>query len=292
MCREQLQKWAEQWDAPYFLCSDQIQFRSWSNDEWLSWLPEAMLNKVVKSAVNMTALQSAVSASASSGSRVSYSDAVRFLVLYKYGGIYTDGDVLLLRNMEPLGHFDFVYEWSFVKQGMNTAVFGALQQSPFALAVIEAALGKAIAVGDAGNVTFDPRLFNGNFHPLTVLRRVPPKIAEPVQPLPSIPFDPVWLTLDTPVKSTHNITQIHKVRDWKDFFTQPPAHLMPPKVATDIFKGAFTHHWHNNWHMPFEKSSLIGQLVGEFDAFLAGKQPNKAGAMAPACYATSQPRPA
>lgn len=290
-CRSQLEKWAQEWNAPYFLCSDQLRFRHWSNDEWLDWLPPSMLEAAANSTINATALHAAVRACAQSGSRVSYSDAVRFLVLYKFGGIYTDGDVLLLRNMEPLGHFDFVYEWSFVKGGTNTAVFGARQQSPFAAAVIQAALEKSITVNASG-VAFDLRLFNGLFHPLTVLRRVPAQIAEHVQPLPSIPFDPIWLTVDTPTGANHNITQIHKVRSWKDFFVKPPAHLVPPQQPADIFKGAFTHHWHNSWHMPFEETSLIGQLVSTYDKFLLGQEPNSYGVTAVPCGSnTKQPRP-
>lgn len=73
-----------------------------------------MLGRItgVDTANGMTALRAAVRASAAAGSHVAYSDAVRFLVLYRFGGIYIDGDVLLLRNLEPFSHYDFVYEWS------------------------------------------------------------------------------------------------------------------------------------------------------------------------------------
>jgi hypothetical protein len=54
---------------------------------------------------------------------VAYSDFIRFLVLYKYGGIYTDGDVLYLRDMRPFWKKNFVYRWSFARD-YNTAIMG------------------------------------------------------------------------------------------------------------------------------------------------------------------------
>lgn len=274
------------------VCSDQLQFRQLTPDGWLDWLPGSMLATLGKAGSNMTALRAAVRASAASGSRVSYSDAVRFLVLHAFGGIYTDGDVLLLRSLEPLGHFDFLYEWSFVKQGLNSAVFGAARGSPFTSAVIQRALqASAQFNASTGNVTFDARIFTSIFHPMAVLRRVTPDVAAGVQVLPSIPFDPIWLTLDTPSGKTHNITHIHKARAWREFFDKPPAHLVPPQDPALVFHGAFTHHWHNQWAAPLEKSSLIGQLIDTYEAFLQGRQPNLYGVRAEPCtFGPSQTR--
>jgi WD repeat and SOF domain-containing protein 1 len=272
------------------VCSDQLQFRRWKDDAWLDWLPPRLLSKAASNITNLTTLQEAVRASAASGSRVSYSDAVRFLVLHKFGGIYTDGDVLHLRNLEAFAHYDFVYEWSFVQNGVNTAVFGAAQNSTFTGAVIQAALSVAVTVNaTTGNVTFDARKFNSVFHPMAVLRRIPPKIAARVEALPSIPFDPLWLTVDTPKGKTHNLTIIHKLRAWKDFFEKPKSYIVPPAVPTDVFKGAFTHHWHNTWSVPFVESSFIGQLVSTYDRFLQGQQPNPYGLTAVPCSAAVRP---
>ena len=55
---------------------------------------------------------------------VDISDLVRFFVLDQYGGIYVDGDVLYLRNMQTLFKYNFVYRWSFLLDKINTAVIG------------------------------------------------------------------------------------------------------------------------------------------------------------------------
>ncbi|KAF9582851.1 hypothetical protein BGW38_010678 [Lunasporangiospora selenospora] len=54
---------------------------------------------------------------------VALSDEARFLILNRYGGMYLDADVLLLRDMSPFydSGFEFAYEWSNTKM-YNTAV--------------------------------------------------------------------------------------------------------------------------------------------------------------------------
>ena len=54
---------------------------------------------------------------------VGFSDVLRFIVLFEYGGIYTDGDTIYLRNFKPLWNFNFVYRWSNHVR-FNTAVTG------------------------------------------------------------------------------------------------------------------------------------------------------------------------
>jgi hypothetical protein len=51
------------------------------------------------------------------------SDFVRFVVLDIYPGIYTDGDVIYLKDMSLLWNYNFAYKWSFT-DGYNTAVMG------------------------------------------------------------------------------------------------------------------------------------------------------------------------
>jgi hypothetical protein len=61
--------------------------------------------------------------STNNSNSVAFSDFIRFLVLYKYGGIYTDGDVIFLRDMRPFWEKNFVHRWSY-GTSYNTAVMG------------------------------------------------------------------------------------------------------------------------------------------------------------------------
>lgn len=47
-----------------------------------------------------------------SGDVVASSDYVRFVLLFLYGGLYIDADVLLLRDMRPfMGSMEWFYRW-------------------------------------------------------------------------------------------------------------------------------------------------------------------------------------
>ena len=59
---------------------------------------------------------------------ISLSDLVRFVVLDAYGGIYTDGDVIYLKDMYLLWEHNFAYRWSYT-QNYNTAVLGVNKRS-------------------------------------------------------------------------------------------------------------------------------------------------------------------
>ncbi|KAK3808600.1 MAG: hypothetical protein J3Q66DRAFT_392095 [Benniella sp.] len=71
---------------------------------------------------------------------VALSDEARFLILYRYGGMYLDADVLLLRDMSPLydAGMEFAYEWS--NTGMyNTAVLRLNRGSSVARRILDGA---------------------------------------------------------------------------------------------------------------------------------------------------------
>ena len=43
----------------------------------------------------------------------------RLIILYKYGGIYIDLDIFLLKDFTPLFGMKFCYAWSYLKTGNN-----------------------------------------------------------------------------------------------------------------------------------------------------------------------------
>ena len=65
-------------------------------------------------------------------------DLFRLLVLYKYGGFYLDMDVLVLRDMSPLNHLEFLYQWgTSIIVNNNTAMNGAIMRFHKASKVLE-----------------------------------------------------------------------------------------------------------------------------------------------------------
>ena len=52
---------------------------------------------------------------------VAISDLIRVVVLYLFGGVYFDLDVMFLRNLAPLLNYEFAYRWSY-SQNANSAL--------------------------------------------------------------------------------------------------------------------------------------------------------------------------
>ena len=57
------------------------------------------------------------------------SDLFRLIVLNKYGGIYVDMDVLLLRDFSPILDQEFAYKWELKNGQINNAVISIFKRS-------------------------------------------------------------------------------------------------------------------------------------------------------------------
>ena len=108
------------------------------------------------------------------------SDMARFVLTYRYGGVYLDADTLFLRDWEEIWgwHGAFGYRWSRLKL-YNTAVLKMARGS---------ALGSAI---------FKTAFRNGlDFHPMVVSRYLKEmRMEELLLRLPDALFDPAWLNV-------------------------------------------------------------------------------------------------
>ncbi|CAG8655417.1 2970_t:CDS:1 [Funneliformis caledonium] len=204
---------------------------------------------------------------------VSFSDMVRFVVLQRYGGIYVDADVLLLRDLRPFYQtdFEFSYQWSF-KEDYNTAVLRLRANSTTTRMVIEGAIQNGM-----------------KFHPFDIKKYFVEKLnptKDDVNPylymLPVALFDPLWLKRDN--KQPKSILTPN-INVWYDvfrpdlapneFINVEPVDATPALRKVDgFFPGAFTYHWHNNWKTKILPTSWMGVLQSAYDEFLNGHQPN------------------
>jgi len=204
---------------------------------------------------------------------VSFSDMVRFVVLQRYGGIYVDADVLLLRDLRPFYQtdFEFSYQWSY-KEDYNTAILRLRANSTTTRMAIEGAMKNRM-----------------KFHPFSIKKyftNVENPTKDDVNPylymLPVVLFDPLWLKRDS---KQQNSILTPNIRAWYDVFN-PELSLnefinVDPEDATPhlrkvdgFFPGAFTYHWHNNWRTKILPTSWMGILQSAYDEFLSGQQPN------------------
>lgn len=159
---------------------------------------------------------------------VEFSDFVRFLVLYNYGGIYVDGDVIFLRDMRPFWNKNFVYRWSR-RLYANTAVIGLKsKRSIYIEKIYEEILGKY------SNVMLKA------FHPVNVKEAIFMETNDSLNYTDlkfyhSALFDPIWICHD----GIHTFLTICK---FEEFYM---LNVTQEKFDLEgFFKGAFTYHQH------------------------------------------------
>ena len=162
-----------------------------------------------------------------------YSDVVRYLLLYKYGGCWFDLDCIFLRSFEPI-FYNYenevcIYQWEYQKYP-NGAIFISLnQKSEKMKSNIEFIINRNRGWGfQEASLTYDL--------PLDMLV------------LPCSWFDPSWI--DNP----YNLR-------FETFFENTD------KIYTfdNFFKGAFCYHWHNKWNAPLYDNCILKQLSNIID---------------------------
>jgi hypothetical protein len=183
---------------------------------------------------------------------VKHSNFVRHLVLFKYGGIYADLDVMFLRDFRllrqvPDFHGEFAYQWSS-RPFCNSAILRLDRNSETARTLLELAISREDS---------SPR----------IVLRYDDNEALDVLALPCSFFDPLWLTVDG-----EDRYRAAPFRDFKGFFRHFgllhwPRHGI--RSYRDFFPGAFSYHWHNLWHVPEYARSYYGRFEKEFDDTLA-----------------------
>ena len=163
-----------------------------------------------------------------------FSDVVRYLLLYKYGGCWFDLDVFFLRSMEPIfatyAEDVVVYQWADDVHP-NGAVFVSLvPESSKMRRNIEYILAKGMGWGfQQARLTYDTEEMD-------------------MFVLPNSWFDAGWIA------NPYGVT-------WDNWFENTEqtydTHTYLP--------GAFAYHWHNRWDRTIEPRSPFAQLVARFD---------------------------
>lgn len=167
--------------------------------------------------------------SSGSGSLTFYSDIVRSLLLYNYGGCWFDLDIFFLRSFDPI-FFNYedeicLYQWEN-QNYPNNAIYISLEPKSIKMKqVIEFIRNRNLGFGfQQAKLTYDL--------PLDMLV------------LPCSWFNGDWI--DNP----YNIgtEKFFEYTDKKYDFT-------------NFFNGAFCYHWHNKWNKQIQENSIINQLI-------------------------------
>ena len=162
-----------------------------------------------------------------------YSDFIRCILLYKYGGIWADLDCFFLRNFSPLlklvGSYPAVYRWESQEYPNNAIFISTTKQNSILESFINYVLTYKQNFGfQASAITHDT--------PIDLLV------------LPCSWFDPGWIPNPEGITFSTFMTDTDKIIDLNTFF-----------------KGCFCFHWHNKWNHRIEPRSILRQLANQLE---------------------------
>jgi len=156
-------------------------------------------------------------------------DLFRLLCLYKYGGVYIDMDVVVLRDFSPILPYEFMYQW-----------------------------------GSSGSVTNgnEPILKqNGAVMRMNKESELAHNLLQQLKTTPATPnttcwgsdlYHKVWLKN----KNWFTFPCAWFNTEWGMSRTiQPFRKNFEGNESSQLFDGAFTWHWHNKWDEPIEEGS-------------------------------------
>lgn len=176
------------------------------------------------------------------------SDLLRILVLYKYGGVWVDMDIIFLRDFKPILDQEYMYQWGsetdYADHGACATVLSMKKQSKFSRKMIDVL--KTMPISTGGTTVWGKDLFSK-------LYRIYPNFTI----FPSTFFNTEWLI---------SKTDLNYVRELEDNWF-----LNRSNIAKDgLFLEAFTWHWHNssNKHCVVEEGSKFDLLRKRTDYML------------------------
>ncbi|WVO20531.1 uncharacterized protein IAS62_001828 [Cryptococcus decagattii] len=176
------------------------------------------------------------------------SDMARFIVTYRFGGIYLDADTIFLRDWEELWNYrgQFAYRWSWHEK-YNTAV-------------LKLHKGSALS-----SFLFKTALHNGlDFHPMTVSKYLKDAGLEKLLfRVPDALFDPAWLNME---RYQRDRPPFPYFPEFSVFFSNDKFDSAGPQPLgfDGFFRGAFSYHFHNFWWLPFDPSRNFPDLGHRF----------------------------
>lgn len=176
-------------------------------------------------------------------------DLFRILVLHNYGGLYTDVDMVFLRDFGPLLNQEFMYKWSFQKEMINGAVMRMFKKSQLSLELLN-----EMAKGD---------VVPGSLNWSTDLYQKVRKYNKNWTIFPSGFFNTEWqIYLSDEDKRNPNFKELY------DFIRFP---FKKNTLSNEFYEGVFSWHWHNGWNETIEQGSKWELLESRYNKIIEDK---------------------
>jgi len=177
------------------------------------------------------------------------SDAFRYLILNKYGGLYFDLDVLFLKDLGGLLNTEFCYAWENQPYA-NSAILNLKKKS------------------NISNYLLKKSLIIKNVLPWNILDYTDTDLKD-LYLLPSAFFDAIWL--DWLGNAPENVP-FYGFGGFFMPFSDIYKNRLNISSYKEFFPGCYTFHWHNQWNTIETENSFFGIFEKEFNALLNIKQ--------------------
>jgi hypothetical protein len=179
------------------------------------------------------------------GDRRYKTDMFRWIILNIYGGIYTDADTLLLRDIQDIRIKNWCAKWS---------------TAPY--------LEGCIIKLEKGSDVYEQMYLNNpnNSQCFLMIQNELPEAFNfkhtnlNITSLPDPFFDIVWPHKDGDLKCL-------TLNNFDLFFKETDKET----TLDNFFKGCFAYHWHNRWEYPELKNSFAGKLNQHIDKIIEEK---------------------
>ena len=175
-------------------------------------------------------------------------DLFRLLILHKYGGFYIDMDVLVLRDMSPLNHMEFLYQWG--TSGTSAADTSNRESS-----------GTSAAAGT--NTSAEPSMkMNGAIMRLNARSDLSLELLELILATPPCKNSFCWGSELYSKTKRNPVLCLPGVWFDSEWGFEGTANNPFGKVEkVDVFEGAYAWHWHNKWDATIEEGSKFQVIV-------------------------------
>lgn len=172
-------------------------------------------------------------------------DIFKPTILSIYGGMYTDLDTLMLRDVRDIKISNWSSKWG-TDPYMECCILKLEKGSD---------VYQNMFLNDPQNIQCFlnlknelPQAFSYNYDNLRITS------------LPSTFFDMIWTNKDTELS-------FFPINDFCKFFEETNKEI----TMDNFFKGCFAYHWHNFWNAPELKNSPAGRLNADIDRIIQKK---------------------
>jgi hypothetical protein len=181
------------------------------------------------------------------------SDLARMIILYNYGGIYFDLDLILFKDLRCISDLDFCYQWGGVDGG-NNALLGLKKGSKTTIQIMKKYI-KFLSEG----CNHTSEKYNSNYQFKLGFTHELLSSEIDLFCFPSAFFDPIWILDFKNKKSKYD-----NLNRFDDFFKTTDKKVTINKMFQGLLLG---YHWHSRNDIQIEKNSYYQQIEYEIIKF-------------------------